>query len=81
MNATMRDTKTRSLDSLSDLTNIDFDMDFQTCDKERYVFVVDSTRNVDVSVPIMRMTLKNTRFSRHLSQNCGGIQRIEGSIR
>ncbi len=35
----LRDTKGRSLDSLSDLTNIDFDMDFSQCDKERLVFL------------------------------------------
>lgn len=35
----MRETKGRSLDSLSDLTNIDFDMDFSQYDKERLVFV------------------------------------------
>lgn len=35
----MRETKGRSLDSLSDLTNIDFDMDFSQYDKERLVFI------------------------------------------
>lgn len=33
--SSIRETKGRSLDSLSDLTNIDFDMDFAQYDKER----------------------------------------------
>lgn len=35
--SSIRETKARSLDSLSDLTNIDFDMDFSQYDKERLV--------------------------------------------
>lgn len=33
--SSVREIKGRSLDSLSDLTNIDFDMDFAHYDKER----------------------------------------------
>jgi len=36
MSASIRDSRARSLDSLSDLTNIDLDLDTENMDKERY---------------------------------------------
>lgn len=38
INASIRDSRARSLDSLSDLTNIDLDLDTENMDKERFVF-------------------------------------------
>lgn len=38
INASIRDSRARSLDSLSDLTNIDLDLDTDNMDKERFVF-------------------------------------------
>jgi len=37
INASIRDSRARSLDSLSDLTNIDLDLDTENMDKERLV--------------------------------------------
>lgn len=37
VNGSIRDSRARSLDSLSDLTNIDFDLDTENVDKERFV--------------------------------------------
>lgn len=39
MNASIRDIRARSLDSLSDLTNIDLDLDTENMDKERFLFL------------------------------------------
>lgn len=38
INSSIRDSRARSLDSLSDLTNIDLDLDTENMDKERLVF-------------------------------------------
>lgn len=38
INASIRDSRARSLDSLSDLTNIDLDLDTENMDKERLLF-------------------------------------------
>lgn len=37
ISASIRDSRARSLDSLSDLTNIDLDLDTKNMDKERFV--------------------------------------------
>jgi len=39
INVSIRDSRARSLDSLSDLTNIDLDLDTENMDKERLVFL------------------------------------------
>jgi uncharacterized protein (DUF3084 family) len=39
ISASIRDSRARSLDSLSDLTNIDLDLDTENMDKERLVFL------------------------------------------
>lgn len=39
INASIRDSRARSLDSLSDLTNIDLDLDTENMDKERFVIL------------------------------------------
>jgi len=39
ISASIRDSRAKSLDSLSDLTNIDLDLDTDNMDKERFVFL------------------------------------------
>lgn len=40
MNVSIRDSRARSLDSLSDLTNIDLDLNTDNMDKERFVYLL-----------------------------------------
>lgn len=42
ISASIRDSKARSLDSLSDLTNIDLDLDTDNMDKERFLFLFNN---------------------------------------
>ncbi|XP_065217699.1 protein outspread isoform X2 [Planococcus citri] len=74
--SSIRETKGRSLDSLSDLTNIDFDMDFAQYDKDRIAEEYEELRaRFEKAVHEIRAMKKELRES-HVQNDCLEISLI-----